>query len=83
MYSTKAEFVAAMGLNAFAESSGWDHSVWDNLEVVQESQRKVHILVTFSRYTASGDKLASYPSFYVLEKRDGRWGVRARSSFAP
>ena len=83
VYATKTEFVAAMDLDAFAKSSGWDHSVWDTLDVVQESERKVHIVVTFSRYTASGDKMASYPSFYVLEKLDGRWGVRARSSFAP
>ena len=83
VYSTAADFVAATDLDAFAESSGWDHSVWDNLEVVQVSAQKVHIAVTFSRFTAAGDKLASYPSFYVVEKLDGRWGVRARSSFAP
>ncbi len=83
VYSSAADFVAATDLDAFAESTGWDHSVWDSLEVVQVSPRKVHIAVTFSRYTASGDKLASYPSFYVVEKLEGRWGVRARSSFAP
>ncbi|MCZ6643704.1 MAG: hypothetical protein O7F71_19180 [Gammaproteobacteria bacterium] len=83
VYSTSADFVAATDLDGFAESSGWDHSVWDNLEVVQVSAQKVHIAVTFSRFTAAGDKLASYPSFYVIEKLDGRWGVRARSSFAP
>ena len=83
VYSTAAEFVAAMDLESFAESTGWDHSVWDTLEVVQVSPQKVHIAVTFSRYTAVGDKMASYRSLYVIEKVNGRWGVRARSSFAP
>lgn len=69
VYSTAAEFVAAMDLESFAESTGWDHSVWDTLEI--------------SRYTAVGDKMASYRSLYVIEKVNGRWGVRARSSFAP
>ncbi len=83
VYSTAADFIAAMDLESFAESTGWDHSVWDTLEVVQVSPRKVHIAVTFSRYTAAGDKMASYRSFYVIEKLNVRWGVRARSSFAP
>ncbi len=65
VFATSVDFIAATDLEAFAESSGWDHSVWDSLEVVQVSE------------------LASYPSFYVVEKLDGRWGVRARSSFAP
>ena len=30
-----------------------------------------------------GAEMASYDSFYVVERIDGRWGVRARSSFAP
>ncbi len=83
VYSTAADFVAAMDLESFAESTGWDHSVWDTLEVVQVSPQKVHIAVTFSRYTVVGDKMASYRSLYVVEELNGRWGVRARSSFAP
>ncbi|MFB3105910.1 MAG: hypothetical protein ACE1ZA_13455, partial [Pseudomonadales bacterium] len=83
VFANAAEFVAATDLDAFATSSGWDHSEWDTLEVIQVSSHKVHLAVAFSRYTATGEKLASYPSFYVVEKLDGRWGVRARSSFAP
>jgi hypothetical protein len=50
---------------------------------VQSSADKVHITVAFSRYHKDGTKYASYPSLYIVERVDGRWGIRARSSFAP
>ena len=32
---------------------------------------------------AAGERISTYDSLYVVEHSDGRWGVRARSSFAP
>jgi hypothetical protein len=32
---------------------------------------------------AAGDKISEYDSLYVVENVNGRWGIRARSSFAP
>jgi hypothetical protein len=72
-----------MDLSRFAGQTGWDHSSWDDLEVIQTSADKVHVAVTFTRYDANGAKMASYQSLYVIERVGGRWGVRARSSFAP
>lgn len=83
VYPTRADFVAAMDLDAFAQSTGWDHSTWDAMTVLQESDDKVHIMVTFSRFNAAGEKISTYDSLYVVENIHGRWGVRARSSFAP
>ena len=83
VYPDKAGFVAAMDLDAFAESTGWDHSSWDEMTVIQASENKVHITVTFSRFNAAGDKISEYDSLYVVENVNGRWGIRARSSFAP
>jgi hypothetical protein len=83
VYPDRAAFVAAMDLQAFAAATGWDRSTWDDMRVVQASPDKVHIAVTFTRFDADGARLASYHSLYVIEQRDGRWGVRARSSFAP
>ncbi|MEQ8857122.1 MAG: hypothetical protein RIC56_00610 [Pseudomonadales bacterium] len=83
VYPDRAAFLEAMDLTAFAEQSGWDYSTWDDLQVVQASADKVHIAVKFTRYDPKGVELASYASFYVVERVDGRWGVRARSSFAP
>jgi hypothetical protein len=68
-------FVAAM--------PSWDHSAWERREVIHSGPDKVHIDTRFTRYQADGSILASYDSLYIVTKRDGRWGVLARSSFAP
>lgn len=83
VYPDRSAFLDAMDLNAFAEQTGWDYSTWDDMQIVQASPDKVHIAVTFTRYDPKGVELASYASLYVVENLDGRWGVRARSSFAP
>ena len=83
VYQDRAAFLDGMDLSAFAEQTGWDYSTWDDMKIVQSSADKVHIAVTFTRYDGQGSKMASYESFYVVEKANGRWGVRARSSFAP
>ncbi len=83
VYAERDDFLDAMDLERFAAETGWDHSTWDDMKVVQASPDKVHIAVTFTRYDAAGARMASYDSIYVVERVDGRWGVRARSSFAP
>ena len=83
VYADRQAFLEAMDLDAFATGTGWDHSRWDELEVVQASDSKVHIQVQFSRFDANDELMSTYDSFYVVERVDGRWGVRARSSFAP
>ena len=83
VYQSRDEFVAAMDLDAFAESTGWRRSTWDDMAVIQSSAQKVHIRVRFSRFDAADELIASYDSLYIIEPKDGRWGVRARSSFAP
>lgn len=83
VFPDRAAFLESRDLTVFAEETGWDYSTWDDMQIVQASADKVHIAVTFTRFDQQGAKLASYDSFYVIEKLDGRWGVRARSSFAP
>jgi hypothetical protein len=68
-------FVAAM--------PSWDHSAWEKREVIHSGPAKVHIDTRFTRYQADGSVLASYDSLYIVTKQNGRWGVVARSSFAP
>jgi len=68
-------FVAAM--------PAWDHSAWARREVIHSGPDKVHIDTRFIRYRADGSVLASYDSLYIVTKRNGHWGVLARSSFAP
>ncbi len=62
---------------------GWARSAWDEREVIHASPEKVHFAVRFSRYDAEDRRLASYRSIWVVTRVDGRWGVQARSSFAP
>ena len=83
VYQNRAEFLAAMDLDAFAQNTGWRRSTWDDMAVVQSSMRKVHIQVRFSRFDENDELIASFDSLYIIEPVDGRWGVRARSSFAP
>ena len=83
VYEKRSDFLAAMDLDAFAEQTGWRRSTWDDLEIIQSSPDKVHVRVVFSRFDAADDLMASYDSLYVIVRQDGRWGVRARSSFAP
>lgn len=83
VYPDREAFIAAMDLDAFAETTGWRRSTWDDMQVVQSSPEKVHIRVRFSRFDEHDALMASYDSLYIIEPADGRWGVRARSSFAP
>ena len=83
VYEDRATFLAAMDLDAFAQSTGWRRSTWDDMVIVQSSPAKVHVRVRFSRFDAEDELIASYDSLYIIEPVDGRWGVRARSSFAP
>lgn len=82
-FANREVFIAANHLDKLITGEGWDHSKWDSLQIVQSSPEKVHIAVEFSRYHKDGTKYASYLSLYIVERTDGRWGIRARSSFAP
>jgi hypothetical protein len=62
---------------------GWDHSAWKSLKVIQCSPTKAHITGTFVRYRKDGTAYAQFDGLYIVELRDGYWGITARSSFAP
>jgi hypothetical protein len=38
--------------------------------------------VQFTRYRADDSVIGSYRSLYIVTRRDGRWAIAARSSFA-
>lgn len=72
-----------MDFAAFAASTGWDRSAWDKVEALDAGSEKVHFKVTFTRFTADNEKIATYDSLYVVTLKDDHWGIQARSSFAP
>lgn len=64
-------------------AQGWDRSDWAKRQVVQCGPNKAHMLTTFVRYRADGSELSRFDSLYIVELRNGRWALTARSSFAP
>jgi hypothetical protein len=71
--------------NAFTNlaATGWDHSAWAARRVVQCEATKAHLLTTFVRYKKDGSELSRFDSLYIVELRNGKWGITGRSSFAP
>ncbi|MEE1794333.1 hypothetical protein PUR28_26770 [Streptomyces sp. BE308] len=62
-------------------ATGWDHSGWERVELIQTSPDQVHAQVRFARYDSEDEPLGSFESLYVLTRQDGRWGVLARIGF--
>ncbi len=67
----------------FIEQTGWHYSLWDYRRAVQSTDDKVHFAVQFTRYRADDSVIGHYPSMWIVALIDGKWGVQARSSFAP
>jgi hypothetical protein len=64
-------------------ATGWDHSAWADRRIVQCGPTKAHMLTTFIRYRADGSELSRFDSLYIVEFKNGKWGITGRSSFAP
>ena len=62
---------------------GWAYSTWTDRRIVQSGAAKVHVAARFTRFRAGGVPVGSYDSLYVIVLRNGRWGILARSSYAP
>jgi hypothetical protein len=62
--------------------AGWDHSEWVSRKIVQASPKKVHVAVVFRRFKKDNTVIADEASLYILEKQNGKWGIRGRSSYA-
>jgi|TARA_Y100000310_G_scaffold154168_1_gene153738 hypothetical protein len=67
----------------FIEQTEWHYSLWDYRRAVQSTDDKVHFAVQFSRYRADNSVIGVYPSMWIVARIENRWGVQARSSFAP
>ena len=61
--------------------TGWDRSVWVERRIVTLSATKVHVATRFKRLRADGSEIGTYESLYIVVKKDGRWGVKLRSSY--
>lgn len=73
----------AIPFDALAAAEGWHHSTLDRAEVVHEGPDKVHFDVRFSRYREDGTRYATHTALWIVTRQGGRWGLQARSSYAP
>jgi hypothetical protein len=83
VFPDAAAYRASFEFAQFAAATGWSRSEWTERRVIQTGPDKVHLAVTFTRFREDGSVLARYESLYVVTRVDGRWGVQARSSYAP
>ncbi len=67
----------------FIKQTGWHYTLWDHRHAVQSKEDKVHFAVQFTRYRVDDSVIGHYPSLWIVALIDGKWGVQARSSFAP
>ena len=82
VWETENDYAGWMDFEGFAERTGWDRSVLDEIEVVQAAENGANVAVTFTRFTADEEIIATFDALYLVTNENGRWGVRARSSFA-
>ena len=59
-------------------STGWDHTVGMEPEVLHVSPRKVHIKGGWTRYDPDGKPIMTNMVTYVATLVDGRWGLQSR-----
>jgi len=83
VFPNRQSFIDGMDFEAFAKRFNWSHSQWDSIRTVQADTEKVHFAVQFTRFNPQGEAYISFNSLYILQRTDGGWGIRARSSFAP
>lgn len=74
---------AGTNFDGLTRAEGWARSSLDSVAMRQHDPIKVHFEVVFSRYKADGTKYATYQSLWIVTNKEGRWGIQARSSFAP
>ncbi len=68
---------------ARVDADGWARSAWDERRIIHAGSDKVHLDTEFSRYRGDGTRIAAFRSIYIVTRQEGRWGIQARSSFAP
>ena len=71
---------AATNFDGLTRNEGWARSSLDSVTMRQNDPIKVHFEVVFSRYKADGTRYATYQSLWISTKKDGAWGIQARSS---
>jgi|TARA_B110001454_G_scaffold146579_1_gene136094 hypothetical protein len=84
IYQTRKELEEKY-LRGFMDRAGvsWKYTMLDSVEVMQASEKKVHLFIQWTRYDEQERAITTQQALWVMRKIDGKWGAQARSSFAP
>lgn len=74
---TPEEYAAGVDF-ARTRATGWHHSEWTAVRILQVGTDKVHVAGEWRRFDAEGRPLIGSAITYVVTEQDGRWGVQAR-----
>jgi hypothetical protein len=61
-----------------ALNMGWDHSTWDNKNIIHTSENKIHASGQYTRYTKEGDTIWANEVMYIITRIGDQWGIQAR-----
>lgn len=78
-YPDQEKFVARGPAYWAAVQPEWDHTVWEDLRIVQRIGETVHVAGRWARLDKSGRVLQRADVLYVVVRKNGRWGIFARS----
>ena len=81
-WETRADAVKAhVSVFKILPGTGWHRSIWLDREFISISDTKVHVATRFRRLREDGSEIVTTESLYVLIFKDGRWGIKLRSSY--
>lgn len=61
----------------------WRLTAVESIEPIQIGSAGVNLAVRFLRENSSGEALSAYEAVFLVTRRNSKWAVQARSTFAP
>lgn len=61
----------------------WRLTTIEAIEPIQVGATGANFAIRFARVNASGEALSTYDAVFLVTRRDSKWAVQARSTFAP
>jgi len=68
-------------LSDMKKLEGWSYSTLDKTDIINETKHTAHVLVEFSRRDSLGKAYGVAGGIWVVTKKNGKWGLQARSVF--
>ena len=78
VWQTKEDYVATTDY-ARVIATGWDHTEFEDLRLVHETDTKAHVAGRWLRVDTDGNPIRRNLVTYIATQIDGRWGSRLAS----